>query len=117
VGYRSNSRAGGLRAAGETDTTPGYMLAWRLLSSGVWGLEVLVKTAVSVERVTSIFKVERMLELGTMLGESRECYNTAADVITSSLILSTLKMEATLSSNTLVLTTPTLHHTQEVKCL
>jgi hypothetical protein len=55
---------------------------------------------VSEEIVTSIFRLERFRELGTLAG-------------TSSRILSSLKMEATSSSETPALTRPILCYTPE----
>jgi hypothetical protein len=70
-------------------------------SSGMWRRVGLVGTDVSEEHVRSILRVERISELGTKLEVS---LIVNAIVVTNPLILSTLKMEATPSSKTSVLT-------------
>jgi hypothetical protein len=66
----------------------------------MWRLVGLARTDVSEECVASIFKVERISKLGT------------ASEVTSRLLLiiSTLKIEAKRSYETLVLARPTLRH-------
>jgi hypothetical protein len=66
----------------------------------MWHRVGLVTTDVSEERVDSIFRVERISKLGTTLA-------------VRSLILYFLKMEATRSSETSVLTRPTRRHIPE----
>jgi hypothetical protein len=84
----------------------------------------LVRTDVSEEPVASIFRVGRNRELGTMLAvmsrqQHTQCFFTVwfsllvtAD-ISSSRFLSTLKMEATRSTEMSVLTRPTWCHIPE----
>jgi hypothetical protein len=70
----------------------------------MWRRVGFVRTDVSEECVASILMVERSSELGTLAVTNRSvsyCY-----VVFSTFILSTLKMEATHSSETAVLTRP-----------
>jgi hypothetical protein len=92
-----------------------------------WITVGLVRTYVSEERVASIFKVERISArraalAGTVtytfkvegISELRAALAVfTAKAVPSSLILSTLKMEAIRSSETLVLRRPTQHHILE----
>jgi hypothetical protein len=66
----------------------------------VWGRVALARIDVSEEHVASIFRVERISELGTTLQWPLR-------------IFSTLKIEATCSSETTVLTRPTRHNIEE----
>jgi hypothetical protein len=71
-------------------------------SSGMWRRVALVIIDVSEERVASIFRV---VQCGSV------CYT--ANVVPSSLILSTLVRKATCSSGTSVLTRATRRHIPE----
>jgi hypothetical protein len=66
-------------------------------SSEMWHHVDLVRTHILDEYVTSIFKVERISELGTTLAITKML--VIAEVATSSLILSTLKFKPTHPSN------------------
>jgi hypothetical protein len=70
----------------------------------MWHSVGIVGTDVSEEHEVSIFKVERLSELGTLAVTSR---------LASSLILSTLEMEGVHSSETSVLTRATRRHFPE----
>jgi hypothetical protein len=73
----------------------------------MWRHVCLIRTDISEERVASIFRVERIREVGTTLAVSSRL------AIPSSRIVSTVKIEATLSSETSVLTRPARCHTPE----
>jgi hypothetical protein len=76
----------------------------------------LVRIDVSEECIASIIRVERINELGKHLGatllEFRQTL-VRADVVLSSLILSTLMVDAVISSETPVLTRATRRHIPE----
>jgi hypothetical protein len=75
-------------------------------SSGMLHRVVFVKTDVSEERVASILRLERISKLGTLIGN-----------VPSSLFLSTLKMEATRSSETSAQRRPNRHNISEDRIL
>jgi hypothetical protein len=64
------------------------------------------RTDVSEERISSIIRVERITELGTTLSVIVEVFQLLVTAL-SSLILSTLMMEAICSSETSVLASAT----------
>jgi hypothetical protein len=74
----------------------------------MWHHVDLVGTNVSEEHVASIFRVERISKLRIMLA-----LLVTANIVSSLLILSTLKMEVTCSSETSVLTRSTWLHIPE----
>jgi hypothetical protein len=76
---------------------------WRMPSCGMWRLVALVRTDLSEESIASIIRLKRIGELGTLVTS-----NPAN--VPSSLIRSTLKMEAIRSSETSVLTRATRRH-------
>jgi hypothetical protein len=78
---------------------------------GMWGCMSLVKTDVS-ENISPHFQCGKISELGTALAVTIGLLVTANSV-PSSLILSTLKMQAASSSETSVLTKATQHHISE----
>jgi hypothetical protein len=76
--------------------------------SGTWPSVGLLRTDVSEKRFAFMPRAKRISGLGRALAVT-----SRADVAPSSLILSTLKMEATRPSQTSVLTRPTRHHIPE----
>jgi hypothetical protein len=84
------------------------VLQLRIPPSGMWRLVDLVLTDVSEKRVASIFRMGRVLELGTTL-RVINCLLVTANV-PGSWILSILNMEATHSFETSVITTLTAPH-------
>jgi hypothetical protein len=74
-------------------------------SSGMWRCVGLVRTDVLEKRVYFIFNKERIRELGVKSAVC--CLLVTANFVPSSLIRSTLKMEATRSYEKSVLTRPT----------
>jgi hypothetical protein len=74
----------------------------------MWCRVAFVRTDVSVERIASIIRVERISELGTVLQ-----LLVTVNVVPSSLIISTVMMETTRSSETSVLTRVTRRHIPE----
>jgi hypothetical protein len=91
--------------------------------SGMLRNVVLVRTDVSEERVSSIFRVERISELGkTLIVSATETHYEEtgvfqllvnANIFLISLILSAVKTEAIRSSETLVVIRPTTPHIPE----
>jgi hypothetical protein len=73
--------------------------------SGLWRCVPIVRTRVSEERIASIIWVERINDLGTTL-----TVLVAANVVHSSLILSTLMMDVISSFEMPVLIIPTRRH-------
>jgi hypothetical protein len=83
-------------------------------SSGVLRRVALVRTDVSEERIASIVRLARIVELGTTLAvTSNRSTLQSANVVPSLPILVTLMMEAIRSSETSVLTRATQRNTPE----
>jgi hypothetical protein len=80
-------------------------------SSGMWHQVGLVKIDISEKRIASVVRVEIISELGTTLAVTSKLKHTlTANVVYSSLILSTLKSGAKFFSETSILTRTTWHH-------
>jgi hypothetical protein len=77
----------------------------------MWHFVDLVRPDILEERVTPIFRVERIHELGTTSALNSRL--PASYIVPSSQILSILKMETTCSSKTSVVTRSTWHHIPE----
>jgi hypothetical protein len=85
----------------------------RMPSSVMWSRKGFARTDVSEEGAALIFRVERLTVLGTTLAITIR-YSLLVNIdVPCSLILSTLMMEAIHSSETSVLTRPTLYHIKE----
>jgi hypothetical protein len=90
---------------------------WRIPSTGTLRCVALVRTDVSEERSTSIIRVTRTVEPGTLAATSNRhtmcLLLVAANAVPSSPILVTLMMEGLRSSETSVLTRATQHNIPE----
>jgi hypothetical protein len=98
-----------LKKRGETNTDTSLRFRrWRMPSSGMWCRAGLVRTDVSKESIASIIRVERISELATPLAVTE--FIVTVNTVPSSLNLYTLMTEATVSSETSVLTRTTSCH-------
>jgi hypothetical protein len=81
-------------------------------SSGKWHHVALFRTDILEEGIASIIKMERIIEVRAFSHSVAQLLVTA-NIVPSSLILSTLMMEAVHSSETSVLTRVTSRHIPE----